>query len=45
MTSNRVTAFNADTTQFELLTEAGVIDHPQDIEIIAENMALVSCAN
>ena len=41
--SNRVSAFNADTKQFELVTEAGVIDTPWDMEFITENLALVSC--
>ena len=40
--SNRVTALNADSKQFELLTEAGVIDDPRDMEFINENLALVS---
>jgi len=40
--SNRVTAINADTKQFELITEAGVIDDPRDMEFITENLALVS---
>ena len=35
-------AINADTKQFELITEAGVIDFPQDMEFITENLALVS---
>jgi len=40
--SNRVTAFNADTKQFELVMEARVIDYPRDMEFITENLALVS---
>jgi len=40
--SNRVTAFNTYTKQFEVVEEAGVIDYPQDLAFITENMALVS---
>jgi len=40
--SNRVTALNTDTKQFELVTEVGVIDKPYDMEFITENLALVS---
>jgi len=40
--SNRITAFNADAEQFELLGEGGTVSKPRDMTFISGNMALVS---
>ena len=40
--SNRATALNADTKQFELIKEGDYIDSPWDIEFITEHLTLIS---